>query len=697
MDLSRTQTSQPTSPSTTSITSSELPIPAPIIEQQSLQQESKQHSPTHSPHTQQSQPHSRPTTPHQEDHLSIPNILHMLQQSKPYQPVLPPLGQSLTAGMDPLQSGMGGGSNLLPFANLTTSSTMNLYSQPPMFPFHPQSLPLMPPLNLLNPSHDTSASSSATSTPTSSTSPTSFSSTISALTLHGEGLNQTASTQTATTPSTTSTSTATSTFMNPNTPTSNLSIFGFSPRVSQQGAPNSSESYPQNHLQFLQQLQMQQLQLHQLNSNNSSNGNVAESAINNTSPIVPIAISKTKSTSLNTSATTITNSEQHINVPSASTAFLPTVVTTSTPTTNTTTISPNTSSALAIESMSTSSTSSSSTRLITSHDSLDLSAEKILSLKKREEVARAAYKVWLKIKPGHKEQKDRWWALYYRRVHPRFHLRDNYLGRKINAWIDEDMAAQRNNPEFKHLFAQQSATLKPGRKPKLLTNEDGTPVKKRKPNSSKDGQVPAYLNVELVHPDQHDPNDPNVKMLLASSIDGVIDWNLDDLEVDVDWFKQHRQAIMDSIPSLAGPRIKNYPLLSASPTLKKHKGDALDDVSIESQPSWFKMDVYKSSEAFLFKADLPGLGPTELAGLVQTDGNRLAIKGERKPETPPDIPDGCVPLIVERHFGPFDVQITLPTYADISRTEQVYWNGVLTVKVPLKNHEWKSLDIQYLN
>ena len=87
----------------------------------------------------------------------------------------------------------------------------------------------------------------------------------------------------------------------------------------------------------------------------------------------------------------------------------------------------------------------------------------------------------------------------------------------------------------------------------------------------------------------------------------------------------------------------------------------------------------------------------ELSGLVQTDGNRLAIKGERKPEQTPDIPDGCVPLIVERNFGHFEAQITLPTYADISRTEQVYWNGVLTVKVPLKNHEWKSLDIQYLN
>lgn len=38
------------------------------------------------------------------------------------------------------------------------------------------------------------------------------------------------------------------------------------------------------------------------------------------------------------------------------------------------------------------------------------------NLKLREDIARAAYKVWFRIKPGHREIKDQWWALYYKKV-----------------------------------------------------------------------------------------------------------------------------------------------------------------------------------------------------------------------------------------------------------------------------------------
>lgn len=113
--------------------------------------------------------------------------------------------------------------------------------------------------------------------------------------------------------------------------------------------------------------------------------------------------------------------------------------------------------------------------------------------------------------------KEKWWALYYRKLQTKYHLRDNYLGRKINQWIERDLeplkAAQ---PE---LFVQ-SAQGKPGRKPKIRVHPDGalaspllfllilprnplrtgTPMKRRKPNSSKEGAMPAYSNVEMVQP-----------------------------------------------------------------------------------------------------------------------------------------------------------------------------------------------------
>jgi hypothetical protein len=66
--------------------------------------------------------------------------------------------------------------------------------------------------------------------------------------------------------------------------------------------------------------------------------------------------------------------------------------------------------------------------------------------------------------------KDKWWALYYRKLLPQYHLRDNYLGRKINQWIEEDLEPLKAaHPEQ---FAQK-AQGRPGRKPKIRIHPDG--------------------------------------------------------------------------------------------------------------------------------------------------------------------------------------------------------------------------------
>lgn len=125
----------------------------------------------------------------------------------------------------------------------------------------------------------------------------------------------------------------------------------------------------------------------------------------------------------------------------------------------------------------------------------------VVGLKEREDIARAAFRTWFRIKPGNKEVKDRWWALYYRKILPKYQLRDNHLGRQINSWIEEELRALESQADSLHLA--DSVVSDDG----VLTGEilldDRTlerATKKHKANSAKDGTSPAYLNVELVHP-----------------------------------------------------------------------------------------------------------------------------------------------------------------------------------------------------
>lgn len=119
----------------------------------------------------------------------------------------------------------------------------------------------------------------------------------------------------------------------------------------------------------------------------------------------------------------------------------------------------------------------------------------IVGIKEREMIAKAAFKTWFRIKPGNKEIKDRWWALYYKKILPKYQLRDNHLGRQINSWIEEEMRSleQEGVPHFQQVSMLHS---------QLSLEDHSEPVgrKRKKLNSAKEGTVPAYLNVELVHP-----------------------------------------------------------------------------------------------------------------------------------------------------------------------------------------------------
>lgn len=334
-------------------------------------------------------------------------------------------------------------------------------------------------------------------------------------------------------------------------------------------------------------------------------------------------------------------------------------------------------------------------------------------------MAKLAFKAWFRIKPGNKEIKDKWWALYYRKLHPKWHLRDNHLGRKINMWIEEEVDRLRD-PDQSKLHAV--LPMRPGRKPKnaTLTLSEGAADgaverspnmtmtgKKRKANSSKEGTQPAYMHVELQQPPKSLAGElPDyLKPLLSCLRDGdtLLEWSKETLDEDVQWFRASREQIMNQIPTIVGrPRLTlhsppHHSVHGAHGVqVKKHKSEleVAEGVSVETDQEWVRCDVLKSSDEIIIRVDLPGCTPAHDFELqTGTEGGfKLIVKGERKAD--PSAATGAATYVHQsRPLGRFQLVIGLPTTADLAKTEQTFSCGVLTVKVPLALTHWRTLDV----
>lgn len=112
-----------------------------------------------------------------------------------------------------------------------------------------------------------------------------------------------------------------------------------------------------------------------------------------------------------------------------------------------------------------------------------------------------------------------------------------------------------------------------------------------------------------------------------------------------------------------------------------------------STGDWVKADMIQVGNDILVKVDLPSMVPNQ-DFVVQTFGNRLFIKGERRQE----IPEGFVALQQARPHGKFELVLDLPASTDVSNSEQTFFNGVLTIKFPLKekDHSWRTLTVNYI-
>jgi HSP20 family protein len=93
-----------------------------------------------------------------------------------------------------------------------------------------------------------------------------------------------------------------------------------------------------------------------------------------------------------------------------------------------------------------------------------------------------------------------------------------------------------------------------------------------------------------------------------------------------------------------------------------------------------QMEVRETNDAFIFKADLPGLRKDDVD--ISVHGNRLQISGKREQEH--EEREGERIYAYERSYGNFTRVFTLPETADVDKITCDLKEGVLSLVVPKK-------------
>jgi HSP20 family protein len=92
--------------------------------------------------------------------------------------------------------------------------------------------------------------------------------------------------------------------------------------------------------------------------------------------------------------------------------------------------------------------------------------------------------------------------------------------------------------------------------------------------------------------------------------------------------------------------------------------------------SWPATNVFETKEAFIVRADVPGLGENDVSVLVEDDV--LVLRGERKAE----VPEGYRVHLRERAPIAFTRKLPLPAHVDANAVSATLENGLLTVTLP---------------
>jgi HSP20 family protein len=99
----------------------------------------------------------------------------------------------------------------------------------------------------------------------------------------------------------------------------------------------------------------------------------------------------------------------------------------------------------------------------------------------------------------------------------------------------------------------------------------------------------------------------------------------------------------------------------------------------EAPPAYAPIDVYRTQDAVVVEASVPGFSPEEVS--VSFEGDVLTIEAERRQPGAPQ--DGRRYLRQERYPGPLYRQVALGSDLDGEAARASFANGVLTVRVPM--------------
>ena len=88
-------------------------------------------------------------------------------------------------------------------------------------------------------------------------------------------------------------------------------------------------------------------------------------------------------------------------------------------------------------------------------------------------------------------------------------------------------------------------------------------------------------------------------------------------------------------------------------------------------------DVKETKDAYIFKADLPGVKESDLD--ISITGNRLTVSGKREAE---EKQEGDTWYAYERSYGSFTRSFTLPEGIDPDHVRAELKEGVLTLYLP---------------
>ncbi len=89
------------------------------------------------------------------------------------------------------------------------------------------------------------------------------------------------------------------------------------------------------------------------------------------------------------------------------------------------------------------------------------------------------------------------------------------------------------------------------------------------------------------------------------------------------------------------------------------------------------MDLIEKADAYVLRADLPGIKQEDLA--LQVEDNVLTLSGARKHDAEQDV---AAYHHAERPHGAFSRAITLPKGVDATGVTATFTDGVLEVRIP---------------